>query len=239
MPPTPPPRASGRRPTLPTTVFASLRRATVPVAAGARARRWALTAGSVACVFAACGIAALAAGRIAGGSPPVAPAPHVDAPDPVSGGPAGETRIRRAFLDDFGQGTVRMHRDLHIQEAAGGRGARVDIQRVIDLQSDAETFAVYVPSTPLAFSVLAHAADDWRDFFKGVRGATVTRETEGGATRSFGGGTRFSGLIHVYTEDALLAEAEADLRRRFREKGVTALFKHPGAPLAGRDAPRR
>ena len=61
-----------------------------------------------------------------------------------------------------------------------------------------------------------------------LRRMRVTRQEYGDPNQLGGRELRFSGIVYFYTENILSIEEMADLRRMFREKGITAQFRHPG-----------
>ncbi len=110
----------------------------------------------------------------------------------------------------------------------GARSLRLVVQRVLDFESNADFFAIYVPESSLAFSSLVGIADDFKTFLPNYRNFVVSRQDEGDVNRFGGEQMKFSGIIYLYTENLFSTDEMADIRKRFKEDGVTVLFKNPG-----------
>lgn len=215
-----------------------IRRATAFVSANVRARFSVRAVGVLALLLAVYVVASVAS-QPRGGTPveavpprpPAARAPgsgpdfssDPDLPEP----PPGRTRVQRAYLTDF-TNNLRTYRDLHFEEAEGNRRVRVNSQRVINFESNVDFVAFYIPFTTLAPSIFAYVAEHIDDIVDDLRNIRITMQEHGDPNQFGGKDMKFSGVLYFYTENPLSIEEMADLRRTFREKGITAHFRHPG-----------
>ena len=163
--------------------------------------------------------------------PAAPPAPSAASPRDLLkeafGADFGETRVQRAFLNDF-KGRTNAFRAFDYIDPKGRGQVRAVSQRVLDLDSNADFGAIYVPSTPLTFDMLARLAEEFEEALQDMRDFSVTMQEEGNVNRLGGRDMKFTGALYLYTEDALSIEEMAELRRLFRAKGALVLFKHPG-----------
>jgi hypothetical protein len=193
---------------------------------------WVRMVGAALFLFAIYEVVSLASHSV-GTAPPPAASRAIDA-DPVPGRPPGRTHVQRAFLNDFAH-HLRTYRDYIIEVEEKNRTVQLNVQRVLNFESNADFFAVYVPGSSLSFNILVHIAEDWDNFMEWFRDVTITRQEMGDVNRFGGEDLRFSNLIYFYSENIFSIEEMADLRRMFKEKGITVQFKHPGTLRSARD----
>lgn len=137
-----------------------------------------------------------------------------------------ETPVLAAFNNNF-KNYLRLSTTIDFHDTASDRHAEGLQQLMIHFESNSEFMAFYIPQTPMIYSIAMNIADNFDKMLKHMRSIVFTRQKEGDFAKFKSENLRFSGVVYLYTEDALDDRGMDAIRNKFKPLGITVQFRNP------------
>lgn len=100
-------------------------------------------------------------------------------------------------------------------------------QLVINFESNSEFLSFYVPKTRLVYSVCFNIADNIEKLLRHGRQLLISEQKQGDINKSKSADLTFSGVVYLYTEDALDEAGMAAVVDKFKPHKITVRFRNP------------
>ncbi len=134
--------------------------------------------------------------------------------------------VESAYNDDF-KDYLRIDSTVDYHSLRGDAHVRGMQQLVINFESNSEFLSFYVPSTGIVYSVCFNIADNIEELLRNSRKLLISEQKKGDFNKSQSIDLTFSGVVYLYTEDALDEGGMAAVTNKFKTHNIAVRFRNP------------